>query len=207
MARVLIVRSHPLDARASRTMRLTAIFEEEYRKHHPKDEITNLNLYEVAIPEIDLDLLNGWNELGEGVPFIHLSIAEQAKITLFKHYTEQFVAADKVVIANPLWNLQVPTRLKAWIDTINVVGVTFRYNDDGTAISLVPGKKILHIQTAGGIFRGADPANQYLRTIFGFLGVQSFEEIVAEGMDFDPEHAEEIMNEAAERALLLGQSF
>ena len=40
----------------------------------------------------------------------------------FNELTDQFLSADKVVIANPMWNLNVPTRLKAWVDTINVAG-------------------------------------------------------------------------------------
>lgn len=207
MTRLLVVRAHPLDAGTSRTMRLTDEFVAGYRAAHPDHAVTDLHLYEVAIPEIDLDLLNGWRSLRAGTPFVHLDQVEQVKITLFNHYTEQFMEADKVVIANPLWNLQVPTRLKAWIDTVSVAGVTFKYNEAGEGVGLVRGKRALHIQTAGGVFNGQDPASAYVRTIFAFLGVEDFHEVHAEGMDHDPANADRIMDAASRRVAELAQQF
>ncbi|WP_075891021.1 FMN-dependent NADH-azoreductase [Actinomyces provencensis] len=207
MTRLLVVRAHPLDAGTSRTMRLTDEFVAAYRAAHPEDSVTDLHLYEVAIPEIDLDLLNGWHSLRSGTPFVHLDQVEQVKITLFNHYTEQFMESDKVVIANPLWNLQVPTRLKAWIDTISVAGVTFKYNASGEGVGLVRGKRALHIQTAGGVFNGQDPASAYVSTLFAFLGVDDFHEVHAEGMDHDPANADEIMATASRRVAELAREF
>ena len=46
--------------------------------------------------------------------FETLSENQQQKVARFNELTDQFLSADKVVIANPMWNLNVPTRLKAW---------------------------------------------------------------------------------------------
>lgn len=207
MTRLLVVRAHPFSAPRSRTMSLVDTFLDAHRDAQPDVDITELHLYDVAIPEIDLDLLEGWRKLGAGTPFIHLHETEQSKVTLFNHYTEQFLAADKVVVANPLWNLQVPTRLKAWVDTITVAGKTFAYNESGEGVGLVHGKKVLHLQTAGGVFRSQDPASQYLKMLFGFIGVTDFEQFAAEGMDHDPAHADEIMADAHERIREVGGRF
>jgi FMN-dependent NADH-azoreductase len=43
----------------------------------------------------------------------------------------EFLAADAVVIAAPMYNFTVPTQLKAWIDRIAVAGQTFRYTEAG----------------------------------------------------------------------------
>lgn len=208
MEKILIVRAHPLTGKsASNSMRLADAFVETYRQTNPKDHITELALYDVAIPEIDLDLLNGWKQLGEGVPFVHLHSAEQNKVTLFDHYTDQFLDANKIVVANPLWNLQVPTRLKAWIDTISVAGKTFRYTDSGEAEGLVKGKKAAHLQSAGAVFNFQDPASIYMKTMLNFLGITDFHQIAAEGMDHDPQNAEAIMDAAVEEVRELAAEF
>ncbi|MCI1642390.1 MAG: NAD(P)H-dependent oxidoreductase [Actinomyces sp.] len=207
MARVLVVRAHPLNAQASRTMRLADGFVRAYRAANPDDEISDLRLYNVAVPEIDLDLLNGWRELSAGTPFVHLNLNEQAKITLFNNYTDQFMAADKLVIANPLWNLQVPTRLKAWLDTTCVAGTSFRYTDTGASEGLVHDKKALHIQTSGGVFAHRDPASVYVRSLLQFLGITDVTDISAEGMDHDPEHAEDILDDAMRRLVAFARTF
>lgn len=207
MKKLLVVRAHPLDATASRTMRLTDAFLSVYRVANPDDLVEDINLYNQSVPEIDIDLLGGWQKLREGTPFTHLHELEQAKITLFDNYTMQFLSSDKVVIANPLWNLQVPTRLKAWIDTICVAGKTFAYSEDGTPVGLATGKKALHIQASGGVFEGKDPASQYVRTMLGFVGVNDFSEVVAEGMDYDPANADAIMDAALARVTEVARAF
>lgn len=67
----------------------------------------------------------------------------------FNELTDLFVAADKVVLANPMWSLNVPTKVKAWVDTINVAGKTFRYSKEGDLIGLAGDKKFFHIQAMG----------------------------------------------------------
>jgi FMN-dependent NADH-azoreductase len=207
MAKLLVVRAHPLTSEFSRSMQLTDEFVRAYAAAHPDDDVIDLNLYGRAVPEIDLDLLSAWKKLGSGTQFAHLSEAEQIKLTLFDGYTSQFLTADKIVVANPLWNLHVPTRLKAWIDTISVSGQTFRYTEDGVAVGLVRGKKALHIQTSGGVFEGLDPASLYVKSIFTFLGIEDFQEIHAEGMDHDPEHAGEIVAAALARVREVAAAF
>lgn len=207
MDHVLIVRAHPFTGERSRTMTLVDTFIDTYREAHPDDHITELRLYDVAIPEIDLDLLEGWRKLTAGTPFPHLHPNEQNKVTLFNHYTDQFLDADKIVLANPLWNLQVPTRLKAWIDTISVAGRTFRYTETGEGEGLVTGKKALHIQTTGGVFGMNDPASHYVKTMFTFLGISDFHQFAAEGLDHDPASADDIMRDAHARLRELAATF
>ena len=207
MAKLLVVRAHPLTSEFSRSMQLTDEFVRAYAETHPGDDVLDLNLYDRAVPEIDLDLLSARQKLGSGVPFGHLDQREQLKVTLFDGYTSQFLNVDKIVVANPLWNLNVPTRLKAWIDTIAVAGQTFRYTEDGVAVGLVHGKRAVHIQTSGGVFEGLDPASLYVKTIFTFLGVEDFQQVFAEGMDHDPEHAGEIVAVALERVRDVAAAF
>lgn len=202
--RTLIIRAHPFEANNSRSMELTDAFVEAFKEAHPDAQVQELRLYDVAIPEIDLDLLTGWSSLGAGEHFAHLSNAQQNKITLFNTYTQQFLDADVIMIANPLWNLSIPTRLKAWIDTVVVSGRTFRYNDKGEAEGMAQGKRVVHVQTSGGHFNAQDPACTYIKGVFTFLGCE-VDQIVAEGMDHAPDEADQIMSEAAKKVRELAQ--
>lgn len=133
MAKVLVVIARPKSDK-SRTLKVLNAFLAEYVKTHPDDEIDKLDLYQVDFPEIDGDVLSAWDELTSGTRFGDLTSAQQVKVAEFNASTDQFLAADKIVIANPLINLMVPTKLKAWIDTICVAGKTFKYTDTGAAI-------------------------------------------------------------------------
>lgn len=202
--KMLVVRAHPLDSTRSRSLQLADAFLTGFRESHPEALVEDINLYSAAVPEIDIDLLSGWEALRGGEAFVHLSPLQQAKLTLFENYTMQFLSSDVVVVANPLWNMSVPTRLKAWIDTVCRAGVTFRYNSEGRAEGLAGGKQIVHLQASGGNFNGNDPACTYLRGVFKFLGCD-FTQLTAEGMDHEPQRADEIMADALHRATQLGR--
>ncbi|QOQ38260.1 FMN-dependent NADH-azoreductase [Trueperella pecoris] len=204
--RILVVRAHPLDATISRSMQLADAFLDAFTDSHPDADIQDLRLYDVAVPEIDVDLLTGWRALRGGTAFSQLSESQQNKITLFNTHTQNFLDADVVVIANPLWNLSIPTRLKAWIDTVVVAGKTFRYSKTGQPEGLAHGKRVVHLQSSGGHFNAQDPASQYIDTILGFLGCK-VTTLTAEGMDHEPDRAEEIMADAVERARQLAASL
>lgn len=204
MNQLLIVRAHPYGPDRSRSMQMADAFLAGFRETHPHSAVEDINLYSAAVPEIDIDLLSGWELLRKGEQFSHLSALQQAKLTLFDNYTTQFQNADIVVIANPLWNLSVPTRLKAWVDTVCRAGVTFRYNSEGRAEGLASGKRVVHLQASGGRFGGNDPASKWLRTVFTFIGCE-FEQYVAEGLDHEPERADEIMHQALQTVRQLGR--
>lgn len=206
MAKLLVVRAHPVTNRPSRSMTVTDAFVQSYIEHHPVDTVEDINVYGIDVPEIDADLLNAWDEMVKGTKFYALSTSQQHKITLFDSLTASFLEHDKIVVANPLWNLSIPTRLKAWFDTITVAGKTFKYTEQGS-VGIVEGKKVLHIQANGGLYNGSDPASLYVKQLFTFLGVTDFHQLFVEGMDQNPEQAEEIVSRAIEKAKQLAATF
>ncbi|GAA6430688.1 FMN-dependent NADH-azoreductase [Enterococcus sp. DIV1221] len=158
------------------------------------------------MPEIDEELLSAWGALRAGAAFETLSENQQQKVARFNELTDQFLSADKVVIANPMWNLNVPTRLKAWVDTINVAGKTFQYTAEGPK-PLTSGKKALHIQSNGGFYEGKDFASQYIKAILNFIGVEQVDGLFIEGIDHFPDRAEELLNTAMTKATEYGKTF
>ncbi|MTD38088.1 FMN-dependent NADH-azoreductase [Erwinia sp. CPCC 100877] len=206
MSKLLVVKAHPLTKEESRSVRALNTFLESYQEANPSDEVTILDVYSEFVPEIDEELLSGWGALRTGTEFTALNENQQTKIARFNDLTEQFLASDKVVIANALWNLNVPTRLKAWIDTINVAGKTFKYTEEGPK-PLTNGKKALHIQSNGGFYEGNDFASQYVKGILNFIGVDQVDQLFIEGIDHHPEKAEELLGAALDKATELGKAF
>ena len=101
---------------------------------------------------------------------------------------DQFLASDVIVIGAPMYNFGVPSTLKAWIDRVAVAGKTFRYTEKGPE-GLAIGKRLIVASGRGGI-HGADADFQenYLRYVFGFLGVTDVEFVRAEGIAYSPQH-------------------
>jgi FMN-dependent NADH-azoreductase len=108
---------------------------------------------------------------------------------------DEFLAADIVVVGAPMYNFGVPSQLKAWIDRLAVVGKTFRYTEKGSE-GLAGGKRLIVASSRGGVYSGESPyaafdhQENYLRGVFGFLGVTDIKFIRAEGVAMGPEHRE-----------------
>ena len=128
---LLVVLANP--KKSSYTRQLMDTFLTSYRSHHPADVITELDLYrQAALPVIDDSVLQAWAK-----PAGKLLPEEQHLLSGIDQYTDQFVAADKVVFAAPMWNLQFPPLLTAYLATIMVAGKTFAYTENGIC-GLVP---------------------------------------------------------------------
>jgi FMN-dependent NADH-azoreductase len=118
----------------------------------------------------------------------------------------EFLAADAVVIAAPMYNFSIPTQLKAWIDRIAVAGKTFRYTEAGPE-GLCGGKKLMIVSTSGGLHAGQPSGvghEEYLKLVFGFLGITDIEFVRAEGLAYGDDMRAKAMHEAQ---LQIGQQF
>jgi FMN-dependent NADH-azoreductase len=83
--------------------------------------------------------------------------------------------ADILVIGAPMYNFNIHSALKAWIDHIVRSGKTFSVTDKG-AEGLVRGKKVYIAFSTGFVYsegpmKPMDYMEPYLRTILGFIGL------------------------------------
>lgn len=204
MAKLLYVTSNLKPTEQSRSLSVGREFLNAYLQHNPEDEVHFLDLYRDNIQRIDADVLSGWGKLRVGASFASLGTDEQRKIGRIWKHADQFVAADKYVFVTPMFNLGFPAELKMYIDTVCVVGKTFRYTHTGAEGLLKDqGRKCLHIHSTGGFHYGReeDHSVPYLRSIMKFMGIEEFEAIVLEGVDAMPQRAQEFTSLAIEKAL------
>ncbi|HEM3541621.1 FMN-dependent NADH-azoreductase [Streptococcus suis] len=203
MATVLIVKAHPLDAQKSYALRALEEFQTRYASLHPEDNIEIVDVFEDQIPALDKPLFEAMGAAKKGV---EISPEQAERLERYNALTQQFLAADKIVVVNPLWNLNVPSQLVSWINTINVAGLTFKYGSEGS-IGLVKDKKLLHIQSNGGVYAGQDPAAQYIKSIFEFLGFEDVHQVFIEGQSADPSQAQAIYAEAMSKIDRILETF
>ena len=110
--------------------------------------------------------------------------AQRRKLAFSDELVEELMAADILVIGAPIYNFSVPASLKAWIDLIARVRLTFRYTDKGP-VGLLDGKKAYVLTPSGGVPVGSavDFATPYLRHALGFVGIDDVQIIGAQGAD------------------------
>jgi len=118
---------------------------------------------------------------------------------------EEFLAADTIVIGAPMYNFSIPSQLKAWFDHVLVNGKTFRYTVEGPQ-GLAGGKRVIVASARGGFYgagtphAAADFHEPYLRTLFGFAGIDDVTFVRAEGVAISPDHRQTALESALAQA-------
>jgi len=115
---------------------------------------------------------------------------------------DELQAADSIIIAAPIYNFSVPASLKAWIDQILRVGLTFNYSSEGP-VGLLENKKAYIIIASGGTEIGSDIdfASGYLRHVMNFIGINDISIISADRFNQDDEQNVQKINTQIQNAI------
>ncbi len=110
--------------------------------------------------------------------------------------------ADIIVIGVPIYNFNVPSSLKAWIDHVLRAGKTFSYAT-GQVEGLVKNKKIYLAVSSGAVYsegpmQAYNFAEPYLKASLGFVGMTDVTTFWAEGCDM-PGYKETALQKAIDR--------
>lgn len=206
VAKLLVIKANPNSTEASFGLTAGQAFVDAYRAEKPDAEITEINLFEEYIPEIDGNMMAAWGALANGTAFTDLSAEQQKQVGASGALLEQFMAHDQYVFITPMWNFTFPARVKSYLDTLCAAGTTFRYTESGP-VGLLEGKKALHIHAAGGFYNGDTHADRLLRDILGFIGISDVETLYVEGHNAVPEQAEEIKEQSKATAAATAKRF
>jgi FMN-dependent NADH-azoreductase len=123
-------------------------------------------------------------------PAENRSEAQKKVIAASDKMVAEIMDADVLVIGAPMYNFSVPSTLKAWVDLIARVGVTFNYTENGP-VGLVEGKKAYIVAATGGVpvNSPADFATPYLKQVLAFIGITDVEVVEASGFGVNAEEA------------------
>jgi FMN-dependent NADH-azoreductase len=116
-------------------------------------------------------------------------------------YMDELFAADVIVIGAPMYNLSIPTSLKAWVDRIAIAGKTFRYTATGPE-GLLKNKRAFIASARGGVYSAGSPGaalehqESYLIGLLAFLGITDVTVVRAEGIAFGDDAKEAAVSQA-----------
>ncbi|WP_095163077.1 FMN-dependent NADH-azoreductase [Pseudomonas sp. Irchel 3F5] len=179
------------DNSASRQLSRSVV--EAWKAVDPSLQVTYRDLAGDAISHFSAATL-----VAAGTPEELRDAAQQHEATLSADTLQEFLDADAVVLAAPMYNFTVPTQLKAWIDRVAVAGKTFRYTEAGPE-GLCGDKKVILVSTAGGLHAGQPTGvghEDFLKVFLGFIGITDLEIVRAHGLAYGDEHRVKALNAA-----------
>ena len=101
-------------------------------------------------------------------------------------YARQFAAADRIVIAAPLWDLSFPAQLKVYLENIYVTGIVTKYRAN----------ELYYVTTSGGPFDGRFGYDYWKTIAQDCFGIPTVKLLEAENLDIVGADAEKIVDDA-----------
>ncbi|KGX92467.1 azoreductase [Pontibacillus halophilus JSM 076056 = DSM 19796] len=198
MTTLLSVQANPRETHHSYSLRLLHDFLAAFKEAHPDSDVHHLNLYRDHVPVVDYDTFSGWGKIANNEELSH---TEKQKVDRMGELRDQFMAADYVVVAAPMWNFSYPPMVKAYIDCIVSAGHTFKYEADGTPVGLLDDRPVVLIEARGGIYsegpaKDLEHTESYMKDIMGLMGIRTVPVIRCEGVAAKPDQAEAIYEKA-----------
>jgi FMN-dependent NADH-azoreductase len=174
----------------SHSRELTGHFLDRWRETRPKDVIVERDVGANPPAAITLDWLRGsFSDPSAHDDAIRAALAESDVLA------HELLNADVIVIGVAVYNFGVPAQLKAWIDNVVRVGVTFSVAGGEKGL-LAPGKRLVIATSAGSresgdVESGAGAAVAALREPLSHLGVAHVDVVSLYGALSKKEYFEE----------------
>ncbi|WP_299233394.1 NAD(P)H-dependent oxidoreductase [uncultured Halomonas sp.] len=155
-------------------------------------EVTHRDLVAEELPHLGLAELGSWQ-----VPAEERSDEQRELVARSDALIAELHDHDVIVLAVPMYNLGIPSQLKAWFDRVMRAGVTFRYTENGPQ-GLVEGKRAVILAARGGQYAGTEKDTQtpHLKLMLGMMGITEVDSVFAEGLNMGGNHRENALKEA-----------
>ena len=157
-------------------------FETQWKRQNPDGKILYRDLTANPIPHISNSVIEAFY-----TPQEHFTTEKQAITALSDELIEELIEANDILLSTPLYNLNVPSNLKAYLDQIIRIGHTFTVNQEGEFTGLLTNKNAFITTSKGGVYKGSfmeqyDFQEPYLTAILGHMGIKVQEIFSLEGM-------------------------
>ncbi|WP_330216990.1 FMN-dependent NADH-azoreductase [Paenibacillus polymyxa] len=207
MSNVLFIKANDRPADQAVSVQMYETFLKTYKDTHSSDVITELDLFVENLPTYGNTVITGFYKLSQGY---ELTAEELEATTTSNRYLDQFLAADKVVIAFPLWNTMAPAPLVNYIAHISQVGKTFKFTAEGP-IGLAGDKKVALLSARGGMYSiepmaSFESAVKPVKMNLGLFGIQTID-VIIEGHNQYKDRAEVIVKEGLQEVAKVASTF
>ena len=177
----------------SHSTKIAQAYIEQAKKNIKDLKIKNINPWSLNLPEFNGEMLNAKYSVIRGD---NPSDAEIAAWSDVKNIFDEFNNADHYLFSVPMWNFNIPYKLKHYIDIITQPGMSWSYTPEDGYKGLMTDKTATIIYATGDGysegtgFESFDMQKPYVNLWLTFLGFKKIERVVVDRTLFDAETAE-----------------
>ena len=177
----------------SHSTKIAQAYIEQAKKNIPDLELNHINPWSLNLPEFDGDMLNAKYSVISGTDPSADEVSAWSKV---KNIFDEFNNADHYLFSVPMWNFNIPYKLKHYIDIITQPGMSWSYTPEDGYKGLMTDKTATIIYATGDGygegtgFESFDMQKPYVNLWLTFLGFKKIERVVVDRTLFDAETAE-----------------
>lgn len=153
-------------------------YQKKWSETHSKGGVIIRDLADDPVPHLTADTIEAFHETS--------NTPSQEEI-ISDSLIQELKAADYLLISSPLYNLTLPSTLKAYFDYVTRAGLTFNVQENSYT-GLLSGKSAVVITARGGFSIDGiidDFQTSYLKSILSLIGINPVEIISLEGTSLD----------------------
>tara|TARA_B100001123_G_C15325528_1_gene1029405 strand:+ start:2862 stop:3485 length:624 start_codon:yes stop_codon:yes gene_type:complete len=192
MKKVMYIEASPRKSR-SHSMKVANAYIEKIKEKDSNIEIKTIDLWNYNLPEFNGDMLDAKYSVIAGTD--PTEDQKKAWSNVSKIF-EEFSSADHYVFSVPMWNFNIPYKLKHFIDIVTQPGMSWSYNPDDGYKGLMTDKTAMVIYASGDGygdgtgFEAFDLQKPYVELWLTFIGFKKIEKVIVDRTLFEPEEAE-----------------
>ena len=177
----------------SHSSKIAQAYIEQAKKNISGLELKHINPWSLNLPEFNGDMLDAKYSVIRGD---NPSDAEVSAWSNVKSIFDEFNSADHYLFSVPMWNFNIPYKLKHYIDIVTQPGMSWSYTPEDGYKGLMTDKTATIIYATGDGysegtgFESFDMQKPYVNLWLTFLGFKQIEKVVIDRTLFDAETAE-----------------
>ena len=192
MKKIIYLEASPRKSR-SHSKRVAEAYLDKVKENDSNVEIKKIDIWDYNLPEFNGPMMDAkYAVIGGQDPSKEQQDAWGKVTNIFN----EFADADHYVLSVPMWNFNIPYKLKHFIDIVTQPGLSWSFNPDDGYKGLMTGRTATVIYASGDGygdgtgFESFDLQKPYVELWLTFIGFEKIEKVIADRTLFSPEEAE-----------------
>ncbi len=176
-------------------------------------QLEELDLYQTSLPVLKYHYFSGRSTLISSDEIMKLSEEEQKDIQRVQQLCDQFIAADYIVLAAPMWSLSYPAVVKQYLDCILMSGKTIAFkNEKPYGLLEDRPRSFVYVQSSGGALPWMlrpilNKGMSYVEDIMKFIGISGCYSLFADGTGTTETERQDAIQKATEKIETLAEEM
>ena len=201
MKKLLYIEGSPRKDR-SHSIKIANEYLKKIAENDNNIEIKTIDLWSLDLPEFNGDMMNAKYSIIAGSDPSDNEKNEWSKVTKI---FDEFADADHYLFSVPMWNFNIPYKLKHYIDIVTQPGLAWSYSPDEGYKGLMSGRTATVVYSTGDGysegtgFESFDLQKPYINLWLTFIGFDKVEKVIVDRTLFEPDEAEKRASDVVQK--------